>query len=143
MTGGQSIDLASEGRILSVDELAQMHNLKTGALFRACVISACCLADELSAEKWHALDQFSRQIGLAFQIRDDILDIEGSTNQIGKQQGADLIHEKATYPTLFGMDQARTRADELLEQSLAVLDELHVAADGLHWLAQLIVLRKS
>jgi farnesyl diphosphate synthase len=143
MTGGQALDIAAEGNRLDTAEVEHMYRLKTGRLLRASVLAAAYCPPAADTDTLHTLEKFVDYLGLAFQIRDDILDIEGSTNQIGKQQGADLIHEKATYPTLFGMDQARTRADELLEQSLAVLDEIHVATDGLHWLAQLIVLRKS
>ena len=115
MTGGQSIDLSSEGRSLSEMELEQMYALKTGALIEASVMAASCLADELPADKYDALLGFSRNIGIAFQITDDILDVEGETDVIGKQAGADERLAKATYPSLFGIDAARQRAESLLQ----------------------------
>lgn len=85
MTGGQAIDLASEGRTVSPDELERMHLLKTGALIRASVLSTCIARRDLPGEQREALDRFARTIGLAFQIRDDILDVEGKTDvQIGR-----------------------------------------------------------
>ncbi|MCG8556879.1 MAG: polyprenyl synthetase family protein, partial [Proteobacteria bacterium] len=106
MTGGQSIDLASEGRELTAEALAEMHQLKTGALIHACVMSAARLCGGLSGERIAALDRFARDIGLAFQIRDDILDVAGETHVIGKQAGSDERRAKATWPSLFGLDEA-------------------------------------
>ena len=141
MTGGQSIDLASEGQTLSAHELAAMHYLKTGALIRACVMSAYCLANELSPEKLAALDQFSRDIGLAFQIRDDILDVAGETRVIGKQAGADKKLSKATWPALFGLEEARHRCDKLLKSGTAHLSIFGADAEPLKLLAAYIVER--
>ena len=141
MTGGQSIDLASEGRILSVDELAQMHNLKTGALFRACVMSTICLADDLSTQELASLDQFSRDIGLAFQIRDDILDVKGETAVIGKNAGADQRMAKATWPALFGLDESVVRCDELVQSAMLNLSVFAGDANSLKSLANYIVER--
>ncbi len=121
MTGGQAIDLASEGMALSAAELATMHSLKTGALIRAAVLSACHLADGLSDEQWNAMDKFSRDIGLAFQIRDDILDVAGNTDVIGKPTGSDVKLKKATWPALFGVEESRARCDELLESAVSQL----------------------
>ena len=118
MTGGQSIDLSSEGRSLSEPELEQMYALKTGALIEAAVMGPSCIADGLSAEKSKALLEFSRNIGVAFQIRDDILDVEGDTDVTGKQSGADQRLGKATYPSLFGVDAARGRCETLLRAGL-------------------------
>ena len=143
MTGGQSIDLASEGRQLTADELAEMHSLKTGALIRACVMSATCLAHDLSPRELAALDQFSRDIGLAFQIRDDILDVSGETGEIGKRAGADQKLSKATWPALFGLDEANRRCDELLESATAQLNVFGAAAESLELLAAYIVERRS
>ena len=141
MTGGQSIDLASEGRVLSADALAEMYYLKTGALLRACVMSASCLADDLSSARRDALDCFSREIGLAFQIRDDILDVAGDTDVIGKRAGADAKMSKATWPSLFGLDEARRRCDALVDTGIRHLDEFGENAEPLRQLAAYIVER--
>ncbi len=141
MTGGQALDLAAEGRSLSADEIENMYALKTGALIHAAVLSASLLADNLSAEHASAIDAFGRTIGIAFQIRDDILDVEGDTEVIGKRAGADQRLNKATYPGLIGLDQARSRCDELLRASLEQLDDFGDDAGPLRWLARFIVER--
>jgi farnesyl diphosphate synthase len=141
MTGGQSIDLSSEGKLLTRTELAQMHALKTGALIRASVMSACCLAAGLGSEQRDALDRFAHSIGLAFQIKDDILDVEGETGVIGKTAGADQVLAKATWPSLFGLDEAKTRCNELLTKALEALDDVGRDAGTLRWLARFIVER--
>jgi geranylgeranyl pyrophosphate synthase len=141
MTGGQSIDLSSEGQSLSVDELEYMYALKTGALIRASIMSACVLASGLTAERRDALDKFATDIGLAFQIKDDILDVEGETEVIGKPAGSDAGLNKATYPSLFGIETARERCDELLENGLNHLAIFGRSADSLRWLARYVVER--
>jgi farnesyl diphosphate synthase len=141
MTGGQSIDLSSEGKSLSRAELEQMHALKTGALIRASVMSACCLSGRLAAVQRDALDRFASRIGLAFQIKDDILDVEGETGIIGKRAGADQVLAKATWPSLFGLDESKTRCNELLTDALRALDTLGHDAATLRWLARFIVER--
>ncbi len=143
MTGGQAIDLASEGRNISEQDLRQMHSLKTGALIRASVMSAACLANELSAENRTALLEFSESLGLAFQIRDDILDVEGHTDVIGKRTGADRKKMKATWPAMFGMDESRARCGELLAQGLGSLAAFGESAEPLQWLARYIVHRSA
>ncbi len=142
MTGGQAIDLQSEGRNLSVDELAQMHGLKTGALISASVMSACCLAPALSNDDQGAMLQFSRDIGLAFQIRDDILDVEGETEEIGKPSGSDAALRKATWPALFGLEESNRRCKELLVSALASLEPFGSRAEPLRHLAGVIVGRR-
>lgn len=141
MTGGQSIDLASEGQTLSIDDLERMYALKTGALIRASIMSAALLATDLDEEKRDALDQFARLIGVAFQIKDDILDVEGDTKVIGKPAGSDAALNKATYPALYGVEASRRRCDELLQRGLARLDVLGDSAEPLRWLARYIVER--
>lgn len=143
MTGGQAIDLASEGKQLTVDELQIMHDLKTGALIHASVMSACCVCDSLPESSRDALDRFGRAIGLAFQIRDDLLDVEEETETIGKAAGADQLHEKATWPSLFGLDESRARCDDLLASAHELLDRFGSDAEPLHWLADYIVARRS
>lgn len=141
MTGGQSIDLAAEGSSLSAATLERMYSLKTGALIHAAVMSACLLREDLSAADTRAIDAFGRAIGVAFQIKDDILDIEGETHVIGKQAGADQRLGKATYPGLFGLDRSRQRCDELLNSALQQLERFGKAATPLNWLARFIVER--
>lgn len=141
MTGGQAIDLASEGKPLSVDALAHLHGLKTGALIRASVLSACLIAGDLPRAQWDAMDRFSRDIGLAFQIRDDILDVAGRTEIIGKPAGSDQKLEKATWPSLFGLEESRRRCTALLESAIAALDLFGSDADSLRKLATYIVER--
>jgi farnesyl diphosphate synthase len=142
MTGGQAIDLASEGRELSADELAEMHGLKTGALIRASVMSACCLAGELPDNRHRAMETFAERIGLAFQIRDDILDVEGETDVIGKPAGSDAEQQKATWPALFGLDESERQCRALLDGALSTLDVFGGAAEPLRFLASFIVERQ-
>jgi farnesyl diphosphate synthase len=142
MTGGQAMDLAAEGRELSVDELARMHGLKTGALIGASIMSACCLAGDLDDAGQTAMQNFSRDIGLAFQIRDDILDVEGETKVIGKPAGSDQALRKATWPALFGIEQSIRRCTELLGSALAQLEIFGPSAEPLQYLARYIVERQ-
>ena len=100
-----------------------------------------CLADDLPADRRKALLDFSRNIGIAFQIRDDILDVEGETDVIGKQAGADQRLAKATYPSLFGIDASRERCDALLQAGLLQLEIFDDDAESLRWLARYIVER--
>jgi geranylgeranyl pyrophosphate synthase len=141
MTGGQSLDLAAEGRELSAEEIEHMYAMKTGALIHASVVSASLLCDNVSDEQAAAIDAFGRTIGIAFQIKDDILDVEGETEIIGKRSGADQRLNKATYPGLVGVEKARQRCDELLASALERLDDFGDDATSLRWLAQFIVER--
>lgn len=139
MTGGQSIDLAAEGNTLSADELEHMYALKTGALIHAAIVSACLLCKDLDPTMAASLDSFGRDIGIAFQIKDDILDVEGDTHVIGKPSGSDEKLGKATYPALFGVAASRRRCDELLQDALVQLETFGDAAAPLDWLARYIV----
>lgn len=141
MTGGQSIDLAAEGGSMSATALEHMYSLKTGALIHAAVMAAGLLRENLTEEDLTALDGFARAIGVAFQIKDDILDVEGETEIIGKQSGSDERLGKATYPGLFGVDLSRQRCDELLRGALSHLERFDSAAAPLEWLARFIVER--
>jgi farnesyl diphosphate synthase len=142
MAGGQAIDLAVEGRALDVGTLERMHRLKTGALIRASVMMAAWSADEQPPTLLSALETFGENIGLAFQIRDDVLDVEGDTGTLGKTAGADVARDKPTYPSVAGIDAAKQRAGELCRSALAALDPLGAQADPLRELARYIVLRE-
>ena len=141
MTGGQSIDLASEGKRLSGDELREMHSLKTGALFRACVMTTCELSASIGDDQRAALESFADKIGLAFQIRDDILDVEGETEVIGKPAGADQRLEKATWPSVFGLEESREQCRSLLDAGLQELEPFGDSGTLLQSLARYIVVR--
>ena len=141
MTGGQSIDLAAEGGTLTVEELEHMYSLKTGALIHAAIVSACILCEDIDPAHAARLDSFGRDIGTAFQIKDDILDVEGETHVIGKPTGSDVKLGKATYPALFGIDASRRRCDELLQSATDGVATFGDSAAPLKWLARYIVER--
>jgi geranylgeranyl pyrophosphate synthase len=143
MTGGQSLDLAAEGKVLSADAIENIYAMKTGALIHASVVAAACLSEAISPEQHSAIDAFGRTIGVAFQIRDDILDVEGDIDVIGKQTGADELLNKATYPGLLGVEKARARCDELMRSALLRLDDFGDDAASLRWLARFIVERSN
>ncbi|MGH8234245.1 MAG: polyprenyl synthetase family protein [Rhodanobacteraceae bacterium] len=141
MTGGQAVDLESEGRQLSSADLEALDRDKTGALIRAAVSMPCCAAQESPTAAREALERYAENMGLAFQIKDDVLDVEGDQSLTGKTQGADAAHGKATYPSLMGLDNAKRRADALYAAALAALDRFGDAAEPLRWMARYIVLR--
>jgi len=141
MAGGQAIDLLSVGKELDIAQLEDMHIHKTGALIRASVVMSANAGIEIAESTMDHLDHYSKCVGLAFQIRDDILDIEGETEVIGKQQGADNALNKPTYPALLGMDGAKARALELHEEALASLSTLDQKADTLRNISEYIIQR--
>lgn len=141
MTGGQSIDLASEGKSLSCNKLEEMHSLKTGALFSACVMTTCELSATINENEKTALESFADKMGLAFQIRDDILDVEGETDVIGKSAGADQRMGKATWPSVVGLEESREQCQSLLDAGLQELEQFGEAGALLRRLAQYIVER--
>jgi geranylgeranyl diphosphate synthase type II len=143
MTGGQAMDMEAENRQLDIAQLEHMFRLKTGRLLRASVLMPACYPPSPDTAAIHDLERFIDCIGLAFQIRDDILDVEGTTEEIGKPQGADQARNKATYPAIQGIEPARKRADELLKLGLDALQQFGDKAEGLRWLAQFIVLRNA
>jgi len=141
MAGGQAIDLASVGAQLDIAQLEAMHIHKTGALIRASVVMAAAGCSDLDASRRDDLDHFAKCIGLAFQIRDDILDVEGDTATLGKTQGADHARDKPTYPALMGLEQAKARARDLHDDALASLSGFDGRADLLRDIARYIVMR--
>lgn len=143
MAGGQAIDLQSIGKELDIAQLEDMHIHKTGALIRASVVLTALAAADLPEDQYHALDHYAKCVGLAFQIRDDILDVEGETEIIGKQQGADDALNKPTYPALLGLSGAKARAQELHEEAIEALNQMDERADALRDISSYIVKRKS
>ena len=143
MAGGQAIDLAAAGRELDLAELELMHIHKTGALIRASVLLAAQSLADLDRAKFTALDHYAKCVGLAFQIQDDILDVEGETATLGKQAGADSARNKPTYPSVLGLKQSKLRAAELRDQAVDALAPLGESAAPLKWLAEYIVSREN
>jgi geranylgeranyl pyrophosphate synthase len=139
MAGGQALDLEAEGRDLDSVQLENIHIHKTGALIRASVSLTTLLVDAPDPVSVRNLDHYAKCIGLAFQVRDDILDVEGETAVLGKTQGKDQRQDKATYPAILGLDAAREKAQLLCDQALEALEGLDQRADPLRWIAQYIV----
>jgi farnesyl diphosphate synthase len=143
MAGGQAIDLAAVGKELNVVELENMHIHKTGALIRASVKLAALSRSNVDPELIDRLDHYAKCIGLAFQIRDDVLDVESDTNTLGKTQGADAARNKPTYPSLIGLVKAKEMAQDLVNQALESLNKLGKNADLLRQIARYIIDRQS
>ena len=119
-----------------------MHIHKTGALIRASVRLGSLQRARLEDERLRRLDHYAGCIGLAFQIRDDILDVEGDTKTLGKTQGADQQRDKPTYPSLLGLEEARQKAAELCDEALRSLEDFDQGADPLRWIARYVVGRR-
>ena len=141
MVGGQVVDMVSEGREVPRDVLEYIHRHKTAALLGAAVTIGGLLGGG-SAPQLAALKRYGRATGLAFQIADDVLDVEGDSAALGKQVGQDEKHGKATYPALLGMEASRQRAAALLNEALAALSDFDIGAERLRQLARFIVNRK-
>ncbi len=140
MCGGQALDIDATGHAQTLQQLQRMHALKTGALIRASVRMGA-LGGGADADTLARLDRFADTLGLAFQIRDDILDIEASSEQLGKTAGKDVAQAKSTYPALLGIEGARARLDECAQAMRALLAPFGDAAAALAALAELTVRR--
>ncbi len=134
MAGGQALDLAAVGHQLTLAELEHMHACKTGALIRASV-QLGALVSGADAGTLQALDRYAHAVGLAFQVRDDILDVEGESAVIGKTAGKDAAADKPTFPSIIGLDASRTRLAELTDDALAAIASLDERASLLIELA--------
>ena len=143
MVGGQAIDLGSVARKLDREALELMHRHKTGALIEASVRLGALASGRADATSLAALQQYAEAVGLAFQVQDDILDVEGDTATLGKTQGKDIAHDKPTYPALLGMDAAKAYALELHATALQALQPFGTSAEPLRELARFIVERRS
>src|SRR3569833_1954168 len=141
MAGGQAIDLAAVGRDINIAELEDMHIHKTGALIRAAVRLAALSTPGLDDHSLRRLDHYAKCVGLAFQIRDDILDVEANTEVLGKRQGADIALNKHTNPALLGLGEASARAQMLHEDALASLADFDERADALRGISHYIIAR--
>src|SRR5690606_35134628 len=140
MVGGQALDIAAEGRRVGEAELEDIHRRRTGQLIRAAIMMPSELG-ELSTDERERLDVFASDIGLVFQIRDDLLEVEQDTATLGKNAGSDSVNDKSTYPSILGIDGARRRADEMHARAMAALEALGEAGEGLSWVSDFILKR--
>ncbi len=141
MAAGQMIDLAASDTAISLEALKNMHRLKTGALLKASVTLGAIAAGNASPEDYNALSQFSDNIGLAFQIQDDVLDVISTTEKLGKQQGSDQKLNKSTYVSLLSLETAQRDIDTLHRAALASLEPFGDRAEPLVKLAHALVRR--
>lgn len=143
MVAGQSTDLNSVGQCIDVAQLEAMHRLKTGALIKASVLMGAYCGDvELSSAYESALINYADAIGLAFQVQDDLLDILGDTQTLGKNAGADEALNKPTYPALLGIDGAKEQANKLINQAKSALNDIPYKTEVLSQLADYIINRQ-
>ena len=142
MVGGQALDLdaSSSNQDLDLARLENIHIHKTGALIR-CSVRMAALTTEIDPDLAQRLDHYAKCLGLAFQIRDDILDVEGATETLGKTQGKDVNQCKATYPAIIGLSDAKAIAEDLIDEALNSLDPFAAGADPLRWIAEYVVQR--
>ncbi len=143
MAGGQAIDLAAAGHGLTLAEVEQMHRLKTGALIEASVMMAAAAAPTLAEARRAGLARYASALGLAFQIVDDLLDVEGDESTVGKPVRADAAAAKPTYPAMAGVDAAHARALALRDEALAALDVFDGTAAGLAEVARYVIDRRQ
>ena len=140
MVGGQVLDMAAEGRRIDERGLERIHRGKTGALIRASIMMPSELGDLSSGQRAN-LDVFARDIGLVFQIRDDLLEVEQDTATLGKSAGSDSGNDKSTYPSTLGVEGARRRAAETQQRAVDALRTFGGRSDALLWLSEFILNR--
>ncbi len=141
MAGGQALDLLSEKKKISPEELKRLHQHKTGKLIQVSVEAGAILGGA-TAEQLERLGTYGESIGLSFQIADDVLDIEGGV-EIGKDIGSDIENEKATYPSILGLEESKKLAAQLTEKALSALINFDSKADPLREIARYVVYRKN
>jgi geranylgeranyl diphosphate synthase type II len=142
MIGGQMADIASEGHRIALSKLEQLHLMKTGALINAAIKTGAILGGGTLEQIQH-LDSYAQNLGLAFQITDDILNVEGDPALLGKAVGTDEQKKKSTYPALLGLEESRKLAANRVKEALQALEYFDKKADPLRAVAQYIIDRKS
>jgi len=143
MCGGQALDLAATDKKITLSQLELLHSLKTGALLEASVNMAADCSSSVTPEEKITLTQFAQFIGLAYQVRDDIIDITSTDEELGKPAGSDVAANKSTYPALIGLQGAQQKADNLYQEALQALSTLPYNTDSLSEFATFIVKRTS
>lgn len=140
MCGGQALDIAATDSVITLTQLEQVHKLKTGALLKS-AIKMGALAGNANELEIAALARYAEAIGLAFQVQDDILDVEGDTHTLGKPQGSDIEANKATYPALLGIEGAKDKARNLVNHAINALSEIDADTGRLKAIAEYIIAR--
>ena len=143
MVEGQNLDIKSESKNLNEDELDRIHFLKTGKLIEACILSVCLLKKEIKEEEVSKLVEFSEKFGLAFQIRDDILDVIGNEREIGKPVGSDEQKNKSTYASVLGITKSQLKAEKLSKDAIDILISLPYETERLEDLCKMIIERNA
>ena len=143
MVEGQNLDIKSENKNLNEDELDKIHFLKTGKLIEACILSVCLLKKEIKEEEVSKLVEFSEKFGLAFQIRDDILDVIGNEREIGKPVGSDEQKNKSTYASVLGITKSQLKAEKLSKDAIDILISLPYETERLEDLCKMIIERNA
>lgn len=142
MVYGQMLDMAGEHQSLELDQMEQVHSYKTGELIRAAFVASGTIM-KLTEEKIKLLDHIGRNVGLMFQIQDDILDVEGSFEEIGKPVGSDIANDKSTYVSLLGLDQSKALLKEKFNHTEKLVQSLSPINDGLLQLIRFIIERNK
>jgi geranylgeranyl diphosphate synthase type II len=141
MIQGQMLDISSEGRILSIDQLEAMHQLKTGALITASLHCGAIIGGA-DAEQLKSIERYAQNIGLAFQVADDILNVEGDPKLMGKAVGTDRLREKSTYPSILGLTASKQMAKNLVRKALQAIENFDNRSDALRAIANYIIERR-
>jgi geranylgeranyl pyrophosphate synthase len=143
MAAGQELDIANTGKTCSLDHLEIIHRYKTGKMISACIDLSAQAVSVDGSERHQALQHYAQALGLAFQVKDDILDVEGSTEVLGKNKGADQLLNKTTYPSLLGMEAAKEKAEQLNQQALAALKIFGNEANLLREISNYVIHREN
>ena len=141
MIQGQMLDISSEGRTLSMAELESMHHLKTGALIAASLRCGAIIGGA-NEEQLTALERYAQNVGLAFQVADDILNVEGDPELMGKAVGTDQLREKSTYPSILGLNESKELAHNLVRNALQAIENFDSRSDALRAIAKYVIERK-
>jgi geranylgeranyl diphosphate synthase type II len=142
MVGGQSLDVMHEGKEISFEQLQTIHRSKTGALITASLLAGGITAGA-TAQQCNSLEKYGNNVGLAFQIIDDILNVESTSEQLGKAAGSDAKRGKATYPAFFGLEKSRTMAADAVNNAIQILDHFGTGTKPLRELALYIINRNN
>ena len=140
MVAGQAADILAEGEAVGISDLEYIHNHKTGAFIRVTVRTGALLA-RASQQQLESLSHYGRALGLAFQIRDDILNVEGNSKKLGKSVGSDLSRKKVTYPSILGLEKSKKAMRDLVEESIKRLTPFNHQADPLREIARYLIAR--